>query len=161
MSTQTIIDTWMVDLKADLIKEYSALGLRASGNWAEQLEETSKPTSSGYKAIMLGEQYTGAITDGRSANADQSPEALKAWAGWAGSTFIKDWVENKGLDLSPYAVAYNIAKNGWSVPNNHNAGGLLSNVITKDRLAGLIKQISKDYETTLISELTNTLKNVN
>lgn len=135
-----IIQEWGEENRILLINKYNELGLRASGQWAESLTEGTEQKGGAIIATMVGEDYTGALTDGRSPNRDQSDAAIRAWVGWAGSTFLDDWVKDKGLSINPYAVAYKIAREGWEVPNPHNAGGLLDVVnaariqIAKDRL---------------------------
>jgi hypothetical protein len=76
---------------------------------------------------------------GRKPNENQDPKALKAWVGWAGSTFLKAWVKDKGLSISPFAVAWKIAKEGVKVPNPKNDGKLLDTIFTPDRIDSLIK----------------------
>ena len=153
MSAQSIINTWLVDRQRELIENYDALGLRASGNWAEQLEV--KPANQGpdIKAGILGADYTQQLENGRRPNQNSSEEEIKKWVGWAGNTIIKDWVNDKGLDLNPFAVAYKIAREGWQVPNKFNAGGLVSDVITDNKLNELNRDLSIFYTAQIKSQI--------
>lgn len=161
MTAKAIINNWLLESKQDLIANYDALGLRASGEWADSLQEFQDKTSEGVRIGMLGQRYTGAIESGRSPNTDQSPEALKAWVGWAGNTIIEQWVNDKGLDLNPFAVAWKIALRGWHVPNGYNEGGLVSDVITKERLDKLNRQLALFYIDGFKSDFINELGNGN
>jgi hypothetical protein len=156
--TIEIIDKWLNDAKDDLESNYIRLGLKASGNWAKQLEIFSNETNLGYEIGIKGERYTGAIEYGRNANTNQTPEGLRKFAGWAGSTFIAKWVKDKGLNLNPYAVAYNIGKYGWRVPNVNNAGGLISDVITQDRINDLEKLLIYGKIEEIKTDVINTLQ---
>ena len=153
MSAQSIINIWLADRKKELIQNYDALGLRASGNWAEKLEVIPATGTTDIKAGILGADYTQQIENGRRPNQNSSEETIKKWVGWAGNTFIKDWVNSKGLDISPFAVAYKIAREGWQVPNKFNAGGLVSNVITDQKLNELNRDLSIFYTAEIKSEI--------
>lgn len=158
MTAEQIINEWNSETKGDLIKNYDRLGLRASGNWAESLEEFNNKSQSGFVFGILGEEYTGAIENGRRPNSNQDPDALKKWVGWAGNTIIKQWVEDKGLSISPFAVAWKIAREGWSVPNRFNAGGLVSDVVTDERIAELNKKLSLFFVGEIKSSIIKGLK---
>jgi len=91
------------------------------------------------------------MVNGRGKNSSQDKEAVRKWVGWAGSTFLKKWVADKGLDISPFAVAYKIARQGIRVPNENNDGRLISSVINDNSISGLLSQmgiyIIKDIKT--------------
>lgn len=155
MSYKKIIEDWINNVQVDLISNYNQMGLKASGKWANTLESKINETQIGYSAAILGQRYTGALVEGRRPNTNQ--ENIKAWIGWSGSTFIAEWVKNKGLTLNPYAVAGKIAKQGIKVPNQYNDGELLSKVVTKNRVEELGKELGKnvlnDFKSELIKEL--------
>ena len=94
-----------------LIPKFKELNMNASGKWIASLGTERRSNKEG---VIRGIDYSYWLSKGRNPNSDQSPEALRAWAVWAGNTFIKDWVRNKGLAADPIAVAYNIAKKGTS-----------------------------------------------
>jgi hypothetical protein len=138
---EQIVDKWLKDTKKDLFKNYIKLGLKASGDWGKSLETQSEVTNTSIKAKILANDYTVYLEDGRNKNKNQSEKALKAWVGWAGSTFLDDWVRDKRVNISPYAVAWKIAREGWKVPNKFNRGGLVSDIITPERIKELTDQI--------------------
>lgn len=111
-----------------LIPKFRELNMEASGEWEQNVEARGSE--------IWGRDYTEYLVDGRPPNNDQSPEAMKAWVGWAGSTILKEWVNNKGLNINPYAVAWKIAREG----NNYYPKGT-------DLLEVLNSQEVKDYIT--------------
>jgi hypothetical protein len=142
---QDIINTWMDGVQTNLVANYERLGLRASGRWANSLEQFSEQKGGAIRFGIKGESYTEQLQRGRRPNQKQDKESIRKWVGWAGSTFIKKWVEDKGLNISPYAVAHKIASEGWKVPNKHNAGGLVTDVVTDARILELNKLIGLFY----------------
>jgi hypothetical protein len=94
-----------------LIPRFNQLGMKASGKWIDSLQTEYDGKRVGK---IKGQFYTQFLTRGRNKNRDQSPEALRRWAVWAGNTFIKQWCLDKGITADPIAVAYSIAKNGTS-----------------------------------------------
>ena len=155
---ETIINTWLDGVEVDLVDNYNRLGLRASGRWANSLEQFNEGTGGQYRIGIKGEQYTNQLENGRRPNSRQDKDSIRRWVGWAGSTFIKKWVDDKGLNISPYAVAYKIAQEGWKVPNKHNAGGLVSDVVTSKRIEELNKSMSIFFVDTFKSNVIAALK---
>jgi hypothetical protein len=155
---EQVVNKWLDSVEGDLVKNYDKLGLRASGKWAKSLEQFSTIENDKIKVGILGENYTEQIENGRLPNKNQSEKAIRAWVGWAGSTFLKQWVKDKKLDLSPYAVAYKIATKGWKVPNRFNAGGLVSSVVTKERIAELNRSLILFQIEGFKSDILNTLR---
>lgn len=136
-----LVEDWDKGVKSDLVANYIRLGLKASGEWEQELESRISVTADNINIKYLGAPYTEQLERGRRPNKNQSPSKLRAWVGWAGSTFLKDWVRNKGLDINPFAVAYKIAREGIKVPNPNNAGGLVSDVINESRIQNLIDEL--------------------
>jgi len=158
MTTKQIIDTWLNGRQKALFDNYIKLGLKASGDWGESLEQFKKINKDGFTVGILGNNYTRQLENGRSPNQNQSEEAVRKWVGWAGNTFIKQWVQDKGININPFAVAYKIAREGWRVPNTHNAGGLVSDVITKESIDQLSRELSLFYVDGFKSDVLTALK---
>lgn len=87
-----------------LIPKFRELGMNASGEWENSIEVRGNE--------IWGRDYTQYLVEGRTPNNNQDPEALRSWAVWAGSTFIKDWANNKGVNINPIAIAYKIGREG-------------------------------------------------
>lgn len=133
-----IIANWLHEVRYDLVESYEDKGLRASGKWADSLSEEVQHLRGGeYTATVRGQHYTEYMQNGRRPNQDQSKEGIRRFVNWAGSTFIADWVADKGLNISPFAVAYKIAEFGTTVPNPHNKGNVVADVVNTKRIASL------------------------
>lgn len=145
------ITTWVDETKKALIDEYVSSGRKASGQWAKELSDETTVTFDKVNIKILGAAYTGALVNGRKPN--QNKENIRAFVGWAGSTFLAQWVKDKGIKASPYAIAYSIARNGIKVPNQHNDGKLIDNVITDERIAKLLQSITQVYDIQIRSEV--------
>jgi len=158
MTDIQVIRQWTNEVQTDLIENYKRLGLKASGNWANELENRIEVKTDGYNIKILAAPYTGVMTGGRKPNKNQSKEALRKWIGWAGSTIIKDWVKLKGINANPFAIAYKIAREGIKVPNSNNPGTLVNDVITPKKIAALTKGLGTAYVDNLKSEVKNALK---
>ena len=131
-------------LKVDLLESYEKTNRKASGNWGDKLNSFVETTDKGYRFGMKGEYYTYWMQNGRNQNKDQSPEGLLRFARWAGSNFIKKWLDDKGLTANPFAVAYSIAKKGYEPKP-------LLDFINADYFA----QIAKEIGNVTINEFTS------
>ena len=144
---QQILNDWSERTKQELIGKYRSMGLKASGAFENGL--TTDTTEN--RTQIWTVPHTWYMVNGRGKNSSQDKEAVRKWVGWAGSTFLKKWVEDKGLDISPFAVAYKIARQGIRVPNEKNDGTLISSVINDNSISGLLSQmgiyIIKDIKT--------------
>lgn len=151
-----ILDKWIKERQKELVQQYDSLGLRASGKFEKGLVNETEN-----KKTRLIDTYGHSwyMVNGRSPNKNQSQEKLKAWVGWAGSTFIKQWVDDKGLDISPFAVAWSIARKGILVPNKNNSGKLMD-IFTQNNFDNLGVEILNYEVTNIKSEIVKTWQQV-
>lgn len=108
-----IVKQWSDEVKNDLVKGYEQTRRRASGNWEKELEDKQDVTDFKVKVTFLAPDYTKFMEDGRKPNKDQSKKAIRSFVGFAGSTFLKEWAQSKGVSYNPFAVAYKIATEGY------------------------------------------------
>ena len=148
-----IID-WTDDKKRELIENYNRLGFKSSGNWAQELETQVTFNQSLVNIRFLGAQYTEYLVNGRAPNKNQDQERLIAFVGWAGSTWLKDWVNRTGINANPYAVAWKIGREGIEVPNENNPGTLVSDVLNRREVDLLVNEIGGEIIGQLKSDLT-------
>ena len=134
-----ILRVWLEEQKTGIIANYNAKGRRASGGF----ETKTYVQMEANKGAIMSPRYAGVMLFGRRPNFDKSDEAIKKWVRWAGSTFLKDWVQNKGLSMSPYAVANKIARKGIAEPTPPN--GLVTEVVNADAIKELGKRLAKDF----------------
>jgi len=137
IKTQNIITDWLNKAKSDYIALYISKGLKASGKVGKETRVEITPNG----GEIWTPRYVGALLYGRSPNKDQSPEALRKWVGWAGSTFLAEWVKNKRINANPFQVAWGVARKGTDVPNTYNDGLLYSDTFTPARFNELYKAL--------------------
>lgn len=151
-----ILDKWIKERQKELVQQYDSLGLRASGKFEKGLiNETENQKT----RLIDTYGHSWYMVNGRQPNKNQSPEKLKAWVGWAGSTFLKQWVDDKGLDISPFAVAWSIARKGILVPNKNNSGKLMD-IFTQNKFDNLGVEILNYEVTNIKSEIIKTWQQV-
>ena len=147
---QFILNEWAERTKQELIDKYKSMGLKASGAFEDGLSTETDENSTKIWTVP----HTWFMVNGRGANSKQSEEDVKKWVGWAGSTFLKKWVDDKGLSISPFAVAYKIAREGIRVPNQYNDGTLISSVINDNSIERLLSDMGiftiKDIKSEII-----------
>lgn len=127
----TEIEVLLTKLRDDIEASYKAKGLMASGNFAKEL----KLVVSGNNARITAPRYVGAMEGGRIAG-----KRPPLW-------IIRKWIEDKNRQgaIIPLSAAYPIAKaigeSGIKVPNSHNPGGVVSDVLNPARVLKLQNEI--------------------
>lgn len=127
----TEIEVLLTKLRDDIEASYKAKGLMASGNFAKELKLIVGANS----AQITAPRYVGAMEGGRVAGR-RPPVAI-----------IRDWIiaKNKMGANIPLEAAYPIAKKigeeGIKVPNEHNPGGVVSDVLNPARVLKLQSEI--------------------
>ena len=133
-----ILRQWLEEQKTGIIANYNAKGRKASGRF----ERETYVQMDINKGAIMSPRYAGVMLFGRRANFNQDPKSIRSWVGWAGSTILKEWVQNKGLSINPFAVAYNIARKGIAEPTQPN--GLVTEVVNEDAIKELGMRLAKD-----------------
>ena len=125
------IEVLLTKLRDDIEASYKAKGLMASGNFAKELKLVVGRNS----AQITAPRYVGAMEGGRVAG-----KRPPLW-------IIRKWIEDKnkqGANI-PLTAAYPIAKligeEGIKVPNSHNPGGVVSDVLNPARVLKLQNEI--------------------
>ena len=149
---QFILNEWAERTKQELIDNYKSMGLKASGAFEDGLSTETDESS----AKIWTVPHTWFMVEGRGRNSSQDKDKVKKWVGWAGSTFLKKWVDDKGLDISPFAVAYKIAREGIRVPNQYNDGTLISSVINDNSIERLLSDMGIYVITDIKTEIQKT-----
>lgn len=152
MSLLNEVEKWFEGRRVALIKEYNPI--KASGKFAEELQVNVKQQGSKIKGEITGARHTEQIIKGRRPNRKQDSDSLRSFVGWAGSTFLRQWVKDKGLSINPYAVAYKIAREGFQ-PVKPN---LIDLSIKQSDLNNLKEVVRKNYGEVLRNEINEILK---
>jgi hypothetical protein len=130
------IQKWLDDIRKSLIINYEKSGRKASGLWGESLKTFINAKPESIEFGVDGTDYSYQLVNGRRPNRDQSKEGLRAFVGWAGSTWAKDWVKAKSFNINPYAVAYKIAREGYK-----GNPSLVDDVINDNSIDQLLNEI--------------------
>jgi len=137
-----VIENWTEEIETDLIKSYKEKGFKASGDYEKKLSNSITETKTGAKITFKGAKQAYWMENGRKPNKKNTEKELKAWVGWAGSTFLADWVVDKGIIANPFAIAWGIARKGYSVSSRK---GVISDVINTESVRKLARQVSGAY----------------
>lgn len=119
MITETLIAESMQRVKTSLIESQRSKGLRASGRSAESLDVKTTREGGTLVSQLYGATYWLAQQSGRKPG--RYPKPSRAFV-----ESIREWLSIRGLDYSPYAVAFKINRDGIRVPNRFNPGGVLN-----------------------------------
>ena len=124
-SPEVIYQKYLERLRLKFIAKYDELGLRASGKFEDSLEGVASKGS----MVMYGAFHSQYMENGRGTG----PADYRKLA-----PFIREWIEVKqGLpaifyekkESMAFAIAHKIASEGITVPNEHNAGKVISEVV--------------------------------
>lgn len=127
-------------VRNEIVKNYYAMRLNASGRFDK--ETIAVDYGSGVR--IEAPAYVFQMENGRRAGKFPPIKAIKQW--------IKDKNANAGTDIpeeAAYAIAYVMKRDGIKVPNRHNAGGVVSALLTD----ALIKQITADVANIVRAEI--------
>lgn len=157
MTTKQIFQVEFDKLMKDIGAEYERLGMKASGEFKEELEV--QVTSSTGK--LLGLPYAEQLDEGRK----------KTTGGGDGAVLraIKKWIVDKGVvnnikgNISVSSLAFlitrKIHREGWK---REGFGGvnLISNIITDRRMQDIIDKIGNSLTLSFVSKLEKEFKTV-
>ena len=123
----------------ELIENYDRLGLRSSGRYARELKVVITKNGSKINAKITGPVESIFMEQGRGPNKDKSHKSVQALG-----HILEQWVKDKGIDVNPYAAAHKIVNKGITVPNPHNKGGVISDIINDEWKQGLTDMLRFD-----------------
>lgn len=95
-------------LERFIIPSYTEKNHNASG----ELLNSFRVRAEEGKAIISALDYAQYLIIGRRPNKDQSEEAIRNWVKWYAPNVFSPWMASKGIDGSPYPIAYKIAREG-------------------------------------------------
>jgi hypothetical protein len=153
----SLIDTVaqiMASTKIDVIRSYKDKGLKASGKFERGLRvKVVQKSTGGVRGELWGPDHTIYMQHGRRSNKE------KTWGQVAFlGRILEQWVEDKDILVNPYAAAYKIVHEGIRVPNKHNPGGVISDVINEQWRGEVLKKIGALYKANVRSDLLKQFK---
>lgn len=143
-----IIQSWLDETQKDMVVKYDQLGFRASGDWEKALENLVIESTTGYHATIKGANYTYWMENGRKAGKFPPRNAILDWINQKG--IVAEGISNNSL---AFLIARKIAREGTKV-----RPGLISDVLTQDRINKLIQDIGVFYTAQIKSDVIKTFK---
>jgi hypothetical protein len=136
---KTLIDLITDEMNAtkDLVaNSYRDKGLKASGKFEQDLEVVIEEQTGVIKARLLGSSHSYYMQYGRRPNAEQTAKQARSLG-----YILEQWVKDKGISVNPYAAAWKIVREGIKVPNTHNSGGVISDVVNDKWIEGISNKL--------------------
>jgi hypothetical protein len=137
MEKEAIYLKYLERLRLKLIAKYIELGLRASGDYEQELE----PVVDGDKMIMLGAFHSQFMEHGREPGKFPPRKAIEDWIDTK-SSLPAEFREKKSQFA--FLIARKIAKEGIKVPNEYNQGEVVSSVVN-DFLANDLQEMFDEF----------------
>ncbi len=148
------IQTYLDNTIPELIKSYDEKGLRASGQYADELKATVVVNGTKIRATITGPIQSIFMEGGRGPNKIRTKGQI-----YFLSLIIRQWGIDKGLALdSPWLIARKIVNEGIIVPNPHNKGGVVSDVIDDNWFDQLNRIIGLDVIQSIQSDVLKQFK---
>ena len=137
MEKEAIYLKYLERLRLKLIAKYIELGLRASGDYEQELE----PVVDGDKMTMLGAFHSQFMEHGREPGKFPPRKAIEDWIDTK-SSLPAQFREKKSQFA--FLIARKIAKEGIKVPNEYNQGEVVSSVVN-DFLANDLQEMFDEF----------------
>ena len=136
-------------IRQDLIKKHNELGMKASGQFENELEVFYEESQDRFKTIVKGIDYTQQLQFGRKPGKFPPIAQIEQWIKDKGISFVERDIKLKQL---AYLIARKIAREGTKY---FQQGGtdLVDSVVTDERFERILRRI----EGVSINVFTNTL----
>lgn len=131
-------------LRAEIITNYKSMGLLASGRFERETEVIDR----GDSASIVAPHYVFQMENGRAQGKRPPIAVIRQW--------IEDKNRNAGTDIpieAAWGIAANIGKNGITVPNKFNRGGVVSSILTQQTVDKLVIDVSQIIKSDLLKIL--------
>lgn len=144
-----IVTAYLKETQSDLIRSYEDKGLRASGRYAKGLTFKVTDDGSKIKAYIESEGHVQFMQQGRGPNKKQTAKQARSLG-----KILEKWVAEKGISVNPYAAAWKIVREGITVPNRFNSGGVVDDILTESWFDTLVKKLGDSQIYVLQQEVT-------
>lgn len=135
----------------DLKDKHIQLGMKASGNWIDELEVQTTELS----GTLLGAPYTEQLEDGRKKGGRPPIEAIKKWIVEKG--IVNSIRGSVSVTSLAFAIATKIGKEGWK-RKDHGGVELVSQIVTPQRMQSIINKIGQNEVFIFTERLSKELK---
>ena len=156
MTIAETVRTWLDGSKAEIIKNYDADNMRASGSFAKSLRVEILEQSGVIKGTLYGANHSVFVDDGRGKTTGSGNGQLKMQ--------IRKWIDDKGItprdkiskDSLAYLISRKIHREGWR-PKNRYPNGVISSVINDKAIKELINSLGSSVKTQVRTEIWQSL----
>ena len=132
-------------VRDEIVANYYKMKLNASGEFAEK----TQVVEDGKSIKIVAPAYVYQMEDGRRAGTMPPVSVIRKW--------IRDKNANAGTDIpeeAAYAIAYVIKRESIRVPNEHNAGGVSSKILTPEMMQRITVEVSRIVRAEILTILT-------
>lgn len=162
VNNQEEIKIWFEGIKSDILKVYDENRFRASGEFEKLLQvNVAESTTGKIKGVLLGASYAQQLDQGRGKTKASGGSGILRES-------IEQWVIDKGIvprdNISRKSLVYlitrKIHREGIKVPNRFNPGGIISEIITEERIQELIDRLIFINIEQISTDIINQFKNL-
>lgn len=132
-------------VRDEIVANYYRMKLNASGEFAEK----TQVIEDGGGVKIVAPSYIYQMEDGRKPGTMPPVSVIKKW--------IRDKNANAGTDIpesAAWAIAYVIKRDGITVPNEFNEGGVASSILTPDLIKRITVEINRIVSAKILTILT-------
>jgi hypothetical protein len=132
-------------VRDEIVANYYRMKLNASGEFAEK----TQVIEDGGSIKIVAPAYIYQMEDGRPAGTMPPVSVIKKW--------IRDKNANAGTDIpesAAWAIAYVIKRDGITVPNEFNEGGVASSILTPELVKRVTVEINRIVSAKILTILT-------
>lgn len=132
-------------VRDEIVANYYRMKLNASGEFAEK----TQVIEDGGGVKIVAPSYIYQMEDGRKPGTMPPVSVIKKW--------IRDKNANAGTDIpesAAWAIAYVIKRDGITVPNDYNAGGVASSILNPEMIKRVTVEINRIVAARVLTILT-------
>lgn len=132
-------------VRDEIVANYYRMKLNASGEFAEK----TQVIEDGGGVKIVAPSYIYQMEDGRKPGTMPPVSVIKKW--------IRDKNANAGTDIpesAAWAIAYVIKRDGITVPNEFNEGGVASSILTPDLVKRVTVEVNRIVSAKILTILT-------
>lgn len=144
-------------LKKELIQQYHLLGMKASGNWEQTLEVSTKADNYTLKGFIFGADYSIYMQRGRTSGKLPPIKAIEQWILHKG---IQPIQQKTSITALAWAIAKKIAKQGTIRYQNKGTPPFIDAVITPEKIQQIIDNVGVAYAFNIQANIINLIKNI-
>ena len=137
--SRSILEAWLNIIANDYKSIIDSKGLTASGKTKEKTAVVMREDGGGIEVPL----YNKALFQGRKPNTNKDDASIRKFVGWAGYYIFTPWVQQKGLAISPYYVAWKVATKGYEKKLS------IDEIVTEQKKKDLLQSMGNNYVTEL------------